>query len=91
MCNTCGRPFTRKHDLHRHCETIHKNRMSSSASSASSRRFDLRPDLPQYRTTTVSGDEQLASSSLHPGLFSDGGMEDLTARWEYATWLQGAS
>ena len=56
----------------------------------SSRRFDLKPDLPQYRTTTVSGDERLASSSLHPGLFSDGGMEDLTARWKYATWLQGA-
>jgi hypothetical protein len=76
--------------------------MSSSSSTSTSpvysvpsRRFDGRPDLSQYRNTTVSGDEQLTSpvSSLHPGTISATGpqVEDLTACWDDATWLQGVS
>lgn len=82
-CSTCGRRFSRKHDLSRHSDAIHGNRMSSR------RRFDLRGDPLLYRTTTVSGDGQL-TSPLQPGASSATGLEDLTARWEYATWLQGA-
>jgi hypothetical protein len=75
-CETCARRFSRKHDLSRHRETIHGERMPSSASSASRHRFE--PDLSQYPTTIVGGDERLMSS-LHPGPFADPGtgLEDL--------------
>ena len=90
VCCTCDSRFSRKHDLHRHREALHTDR-TSYASSVSGRRFDLRPDLSQYRTTTVSGDRDgRPMPSLHPGPLSDTGFEDLTARFEHATWLQGA-
>jgi hypothetical protein len=92
-CWVCHRGFDRKHDRARHLKNIHKIPKSSlSAPSAFSRRFDITPDLPQaqYRTTAVGGEEQLPAMLLpHPGSFSDAGLEDLTAHWGHATWLQG--
>ena len=58
------------------------------APKVSSRRVDLKPDLPQYHATAVSGDEQLTSSH-HPGSFPTTGLEGLMACWGDGAWLQG--
>jgi NAD-dependent dihydropyrimidine dehydrogenase PreA subunit len=57
-CSTCGRGFTRKHDLRRHRVTIHGETMfsSSSVSSISKPSFDRMPDQPSPHCITLNGD-----------------------------------
>jgi hypothetical protein len=62
-CDTCGNRFTRKHDLRRHRETIHKEQLSSSSPSSSiskrilKRTLDPMPEQPDlsHRGITLNG------------------------------------